>query len=590
MKIKIKKDSLWAVFFASDAVLSECMIQYHKRNEVKSMLSDIEIAQAATVLPISEIAEKAGLQPQEVIPYGFDKAKISLDKNVARKSELGKLILVTAINPTPAGEGKSTVTVGLGDALSLAGKNTMIALREPSLGPVMGLKGGATGGGYAQVVPMADINLHFTGDFHALTSAHNTLAAVIDNSIYQGNPLQIDPRRMIWKRALDVNDRALRHITIGLGGPTSGVPREDGFDITVASELMAILTLSTDLMDMKARIEKIVIGYTYDREPVTVADLGVAGALTTLLKDAIKPNLVQTIAHTPTLIHGGPFANIAQGTNSVRATKTALKLADYVVTEAGFGADLGGEKFLDFKVPLLGKAPDTIVIVATARALKMNGGVAKDDLQQENLEALKAGVENLGQHLKSMSRYGVPVVVAINRFDSDTDAEISVIKDYAKEHGVAAFETTVWANGGAGAADLAQAVIQATGESSDFVPLYDNDEPAQDKLQKIVQTIYGGAGVELSDKAAKQLRDFAKLGWDKLPIIMAKTQYSLTDDPKKLGAPKDFKIHIREFVPKLGAGFLVALTGSILTMPGLPVHPAAYDIDIDENEHITGLF
>ncbi len=554
------------------------------------MQSDIEIAQAAEVWPIDDIAAKVGLQKHEVEPYGRDKAKINIDPTVARKTALGKLILVTSINPTPAGEGKSTVTVGLSDALALAGKNVMIALREPSLGPVMGMKGGATGGGYSQVVPMADINLHFTGDFHALTSAHNTLAAVIDNSIYQGNPLNIDPRRMIWKRALDVNDRALRHIVIGLGGPTSGVPREDGFDITVASELMAILTLSHDLMDLKARIEKIVIGYTYDREPVTVKELGVAGALTTLLKDAIKPNLVQTLAHTPTLIHGGPFANIAQGTNSIRATKTALQLADYVVTEAGFGADLGGEKFLDFKVPLLGKAPDAIVIVATVRALKMHGGKAKDDLKTPDVEALKRGLANLGQHLNAMMRYGVPVVVAVNRFVTDTPEEIETVAAYAREHEAEAYLANVWEQGGAGAPELAQAVIEAVERPSVFKPLYDFEDEAMDKLNKIVTTIYGGVGVELSDKAAKQLKQFAKYGWDKLPIIMAKTQYSLSDDAKKLGAPKDFKIHVREFVPKLGAGFLVAMTGSILTMPGLPKHPAAYDIDIDENGHITGLF
>ncbi|WP_373747869.1 formate--tetrahydrofolate ligase [Weissella soli] len=554
------------------------------------MQSDIEIAQAAEVWSIDDIAAKVGLQKHEVEPYGRDKAKINIDPTVARKTALGKLILVTSINPTPAGEGKSTVTVGLSDALALAGKNVMIALREPSLGPVMGMKGGATGGGYSQVVPMADINLHFTGDFHALTSAHNTLAAVIDNSIYQGNPLNIDPRRMIWKRALDVNDRALRHIVIGLGGPTSGVPREDGFDITVASELMAILTLSHDLMDLKARIEKIVIGYTYDREPVTVKELGVAGALTTLLKDAIKPNLVQTLAHTPTLIHGGPFANIAQGTNSIRATKTALQLADYVVTEAGFGADLGGEKFLDFKVPLLGKTPDAIVIVATVRALKMHGGKAKDDLKTPDVEALKRGLANLGQHLNAMMRYGVPVVVAVNRFVTDTPEEIETVAAYAREHEAEAYLANVWEQGGAGAPELAQAVIEAVERPSVFKPLYDFEDEAMDKLNKIVTTIYGGVGVELSDKAAKQLKQFAKYGWDKLPIIMAKTQYSLSDDAKKLGAPKDFKIHVREFVPKLGAGFLVAMTGSILTMPGLPKHPAAYDIDIDENGHITGLF
>lgn len=554
------------------------------------MQSDIEIAQAAEVWPIDDIAAKVGLQKHEVEPYGRDKAKINIDPTVARKTALGKLILVTSINPTPAGEGKSTVTVGLSDALALAGKNVMIALREPSLGPVMGMKGGATGGGYSQVVPMADINLHFTGDFHALTSAHNTLAAVIDNSIYQGNPLNIDPRRMIWKRALDVNDRALRHTVIGLGGPTSGVPREDGFDITVASELMAILTLSHDLMDLKARIEKIVIGYTYDCEPVTVKELGVAGALTTLLKDAIKPNLVQTLAHTPTLIHGGPFANIAQGTNSIRATKTALQLADYVVTEAGFGADLGGEKFLDFKVPLLGKTPDAIVIVATVRALKMHGGKAKDDLKTPDVEALKRGLANLGQHLNAMMRYGVPVVVAVNRFVTDTPEEIETVAAYAREHEAEAYLANVWEQGGAGAPELAQAVIEAVERPSVFKPLYDFEDEAMDKLNKIVTTIYGGVGVELSDKAAKQLKQFAKYGWDKLPIIMAKTQYSLSDDAKKLGAPKDFKIHVREFVPKLGAGFLVAMTGSILTMPGLPKHPAAYDIDIDENGHITGLF
>ncbi|WP_270621809.1 formate--tetrahydrofolate ligase [Weissella viridescens] len=553
------------------------------------MLSDIEIAQDAEVWPIEKIADKIGLEKSEWQPYGWDKAKITLGHE-HDNDPLGKLILVTSINPTAAGEGKSTVTVGLGDALAKVDEKTMIALREPSLGPVMGMKGGATGGGYSQVIPMADINLHFTGDFHALTSAHNTLAALIDNSIYQGNPLNIDPRRVLWKRALDVNDRALRHATIGLGGPTSGVPREDGFDITVASELMAILTLSTDLMDMKQRIEKIVIADTYDRQPVTVADLGVAGALTTLLKDAIHPNLVQTLAHTPTLIHGGPFANIAQGTNSVQATKTALQLSNYVVTEAGFGADLGGEKFLDFKVPLLGKTPDTIVIVATVRALKMHGGLAKDELKQPNLAALQNGLANLGQHLSSMKRYGVPVVVAINQFTDDTAEELQTIKDYAAEFDVPAYVADVWGQGGAGARELAAGVIEATHQPSDFTPLYTPEDAAIDKLNKIAQTIYGAQGVELSEKAQKQLKRFAKYGWDKLPIIMAKTQYSLSDDPKKLGAPSDFTIHVREFVPKLGAGFLVAMTGSILTMPGLPKHPAANDIDIDEDGTIRGLF
>lgn len=554
------------------------------------MQTDIEIAQASDIEPIMKIAENAGLQAHEIEPYGYDKAKIKLDPTVTRKSDLGKLILVTSINPTPVGEGKSTVTVGLADALSLAGKKTMIALREPSLGPVMGMKGGATGGGYAQVVPMADINLHFTGDFHALTSAHDTLAAILDNSLHQGNPLNIDPRRILWKRVLDINDRALRHVTVGLGGPTSGVPREDGFDITVASELMAILTLSTDLMDLKARVERIVVGYTYDKAPVTVKDLGVAGAITVLLKDAIKPNLVQTLAHTPAIIHGGPFANIAQGTNSVLATKTALQLADYTVTEAGFGADLGGEKFLDVKVPILGKTPDTIVIVATIRALKHHGGVPLSELNHENIAALKTGLENLGQHLTAMGRYGVPVVVAINRFTADTEAELQEIQNYVHLFGFEAYTTEVWAKGGAGAEELAAAVIEKADQESDFTPLYEPNDEAVDKLNNIAQTIYGAAKIELSAKASKQLAEFKQHGWDKLPIIMAKTQYSLSDDAKKLGAPKDFIIHVREFVPKLGAGFLVAMTGSVLTMPGLPKHPAAFDIDIDENGVITGLF
>lgn len=553
------------------------------------MKTDIEIAQEATVLPITEIAEKAGLNPSEIEPYGYDKAKINLDKDVKRDHE-GKLILVTSINPTPAGEGKSTVTVGLADALQAVGKKTMIALREPSLGPVMGMKGGATGGGYSQVVPMADINLHFTGDFHALTAAHNLLAAALDNSIYQGNPLHIDQRRVIWKRVLDINDRALRHTTIGLGGPTSGVPREDGFDITVASEMMAILTLSTDLMDLKRRVNNIVVAYDFDKQPVTVKDLGVAGAITVLLKDAIKPNLVQTLAHTPAVIHGGPFANIAQGTNSVLATRTALTLADYAVTEAGFGADLGGEKFMDIKVPKLGKEPDVVVVVATVRALKHHGGQALADLKQEDLSALEAGVANLQQNIKAMKRYGVPVVVAVNRFTDDTEAELAMVREAAEAVGAQAVTADVWAKGGAGATDLAELVVEKAAEKHDFSPLYEENDSSVEKMNKIVQNIYGGAGVELSDKAKKQLATFAEQGWDKLPIVMAKTQYSLSDDAKKLGAPKDFTIHVREFVPKLGAGFLVALTGNVLTMPGLPKHPAAMDIDIDEKGRITGLF
>lgn len=553
------------------------------------MKTDIEIAQEATVLPITEIAEKAGLKPSEIEPYGYDKAKINLDKDVKRDHE-GKLILVTSINPTPAGEGKSTVTVGLADALQAAGKKTMIALREPSLGPVMGMKGGATGGGYSQVVPMADINLHFTGDFHALTAAHDLLAAALDNSIYQGNPLHIDQRRVIWKRVLDINDRALRHTTIGLGGPTSGVPREDGFDITVASEMMAILTLSTDLMDLKRRVNKIVVAYDFDKQPVTVKDLGVAGAITVLLKDAIKPNLVQTLAHTPAVIHGGPFANIAQGTNSVLATRTALTLADYAVTEAGFGADLGGEKFMDIKVPKLSKEPDVVVVVATVRALKHHGGQALADLKQEDLSALEAGVANLQQNIKAMKRYGVPVVVAVNRFTDDTEAELTMVREAAEAVSAQAVTADVWAKGGAGATDLAELVVEKAAEKHDFSPLYEENDSAVEKMNKIVQNIYGGAGVELSDKAKKQLKTFEAHGWDKLPIVMAKTQYSLSDDAKKLGAPKDFTIHVREFVPKLGAGFLVALTGNVLTMPGLPKHPAAMDIDIDEKGRITGLF
>lgn len=552
------------------------------------MTTDIEIAQQAEIWPIQKIAAQVGLKDDEIETYGSNKAKIKLSqKHQAQK--LGKLILVTAVSPTPAGEGKSTVTIGLADALNLSKRQAMVALREPSMGPVMGMKGGATGGGYSQVIPMADINLHFTGDFHALTSAHNTLAALIDNSLQHGNPLQIDPRNIIWKRVLDVNDRALRHITIGLGGLKSGVPREDGFDITVASELMAILTLSTDLMDLKARIKRIVVAYNLDNQPVTVADLGVAGALTVMLKDAIKPNLVQTLAHTPTLIHGGPFANIAQGTNSILATQSALKLADYVVTEAGFGADLGGEKFLDIKVPLLGKSPDTIVLVATVRALKYNGGQLLDSLSDSDLTALKKGLVNLEQHLTAMQRYHVPVVVAINRFAADTVDELELVKTFVKDHQATAVIADVWGQGGDGALELAETVANKSEEQHEFTPLYDPMTTFEDKVDKLVTEIYGGAQYELSAKAQKQLQQFKKFGWDKMPIVMAKTQYSLSDDPQRLGAPKDFTLHIRELVPKLGAGFIVALTGSILTMPGLPKVPAANRIDIDENGVISGL-
>ncbi|AEJ23957.1 formate-tetrahydrofolate ligase [Weissella koreensis KACC 15510] len=552
------------------------------------MTTDIEIAQQAEIWPIQKVAEKVGLSEDDLEMYGPYKAKITLNEK-QKKQELGKLILVTAISPTPAGEGKSTVTIGLADALNLTDHQTMVALREPSMGPVMGMKGGATGGGYSQVIPMADINLHFTGDFHALTIANNTLAALIDNSLQKGNPLQIDSRKIIWKRVLDVNDRALRHITIGLGGPTSGVPREDGFDITAASELMAILTLSTSLMDLKARIKRIVVAYDINNKPVTVDDLGVAGALTVMLKDAIKPNLVQSLGHTPTLIHGGPFANIAQGTNSLLATKTALRLSDYVVTEAGFGSDLGGEKFLDVKVPLLGKTPDTIVIVATVRALKYNGGQSLDTLTQPNLEMLEAGLANLGQHLKAMQRYQTPVIVAINRFTDDTEAELDLIKNFVQNHQAQAVVADVWGQGGSGAIELAQTVAAATETESAFKPLYASEDTFEEKIEKLVTEIYGGVDYELSDQAQKQLQQFKQLGWDKMPIVMAKTQYSLSDNPKALGAPKNFKIHVRELVPKLGAGFIVALTGSILTMPGLPKVPAANRIDIDENGVITGL-
>lgn len=552
-------------------------------------MNDIEISQAATAAPITEIADQLGLNADQIEPYGAVKAKIKLP--VAGEVGDSKLILVTSINPTPAGEGKSTVTVGLGDALKRRGKKVAIALREPSLGPVMGMKGGATGGGYAQVIPMEDINLHFTGDMHALTEAHDTLSALIDNHIQQGNELNIDPRQVTWKRVIDINDRALRQTVIGLGGRTSGVPRQDGFDITVASELMAILCLSKDLGDLKERVKRIVIGYTYDKQPVTVADLKVAGAITLLLKDAIKPNLVQTLEHTPAIIHGGPFANIAHGCNSVLATQTALKLADYAVTEGGFGADLGGEKFMDIKTPVLGKTPNAVVVVATVRALKYNGGVDKKSLETENLSALAAGAVNLKRHVMSMKRYGVPVLVAINRFTTDTDAEIDQLLGYIKEElGVPAFDTTVWANGGGGALDLADAVVKATAQPSEFVPLYAKDDDLVTKMTKIVQDIYGGRDVELEPKAKRQLKTFVSHGWDKLPVCMAKTQYSLSDNAKRLGAPTDFTIHVREFVPKLGAGFIVALTGNVLTMPGLPKHPAALNMDIDADGTITGLF
>jgi formate--tetrahydrofolate ligase len=555
------------------------------------MKSDIEIAQTATMTPITEIAEKVGLSFDDIELYGKYKAKLPLD--VLKKFETnkeGKLILVTSINPTPAGEGKSTVTVGLADAFAQKGTRVMVALREPSLGPVMGVKGGAAGGGYAQVLPMEDINLHFTGDIHAITTANNAIAAFLDNSLHQGNPLQIDPRRIIWKRVLDLNDRALRHVTIGLGGPLNGVPREDGFDITVASEIMAVLCLATSLEDLKQRLAKIVIAQRYDRKPVTVGDLGVAGAITMLLKDAIKPNLVQTIEGTPALIHGGPFANIAHGCNSVLATKTALRLADVVITEAGFGADLGGEKFLDIKTRQLEKTPDAVVIVATLRALKMHGGVDKTDLTLENKEAVARGFANLKRHIQNMQAYGVPVVVALNQFESDTEAEIEVLTQLTQALGVEISLTQVFAKGGKGGLDLAEKLSPMLQEKADFHYLYELETSISDKINKIVTEIYGGYKVNFSDKAKSQMRKIEENGWAQLPICMAKTQYSFSDQPQLLAAPEGFEITVRELIPKIGAGFIVALLGNIMTMPGLPKAPAALKMDVTNEGKISGLF
>lgn len=558
------------------------------------MLTDIQIAQQNALAPISEIAEKIDFNVDDIDLYGKYKAKVpakTLEK--IESNENGKLILVTAINPTPAGEGKSTTTVGLGDALSQRGKSTMIALREPSLGPTMGVKGGAAGGGYAQIQPMEDINLHFTGDMHAITTANNTLSALIDNHIHQGNELDIDVRRVTWKRAVDLNDRALREVTVALGGVGNGFPRQDGFDITVASEIMAILCLATDLEDMRARFARIVIGENRDRQPITVADLGAEGALTLVMKDAIAPNLVQTLEHTPAFVHGGPFANIAHGCNSVVATHAALKLADYVVTEAGFGADLGAEKFMDIKVPVLGKAPDAVVVVATIRSLKMHGGVLVKDLNAgENVEAVAAGFANLQKHIETMQNFQVPVVVCVNEFVTDTEAEEQVVLDKCAELGVVCVKSSVWADGGQGGLDLADAVVTAIdGNDQEFKATYDYEATnLEEKARAIVQKVYGGRDVVFSKKAQNQMRRFEKNGWGNLPICMAKTQYSLSDDPKSLGRPEDFDVTVRELVPKIGAGFIVALTGDVLTMPGLPKHPAALDMDIKKDGEITGLF
>ncbi len=553
-------------------------------------MTDIEIADQATLEPITEIAEKLGLSEDEIEQYGKYKAKIDLNvKPLPDKKH--KLILVTSINPTPAGEGKSTVLIGLGDALNQLNYQTTIAMPEPSMGPVFGIKGGATGGGYSQVVPMEDINLNFTGDLHALTSANNTLAALIDNYIMRDNAMNLDPRRIIWKRVEDVNDRALRNVVTGLGGPMAGVPRETGFDITAASELMAILCLSTSLHDLKERISRIVVGYTYDKEPVTVGQLNFQDAITIILKDALKPNLVQTLDHTPTIVHGGPFANIAHGCNSVLATQTALNLSDYTVTEAGFGADLGGEKFLDIKQRVLGKHPDAIVIVATVRALEYNGGAKLADLNEENLDALKKGMANLNRHIKNMQLYGLPIVVAINHFVSDTDKEIQMIKDDCAKQNVEAILTDAWAKGGKGTHDLANKVVELADSPSEFTHIYDVQvDDLQTKLEKIAKQIYGAKEVSFSRKAQNQLKRFAKYGWNDLPVCIAKTQYSFTDDQKQLGAPTDFTFHIRELVPKIGAGFVVALAGNMMTMPGLPKEPAAVNMTIDDNGKITGLF
>ena len=555
------------------------------------MKTDIEIAQAAQMLPITEIAAKLNIDESTLEPYGRTKAKIDITalKDAPRK---GKLILVTAINPTPAGEGKTTTSVGLADALSLLGKKTVLALREPSLGPVFGVKGGAAGGGYAQVVPMEDINLHFTGDFHAIGAANNLLAAMLDNHIQQGNSLGIDVRKITWKRCVDMNDRQLRNIVCGLGGKANGTPREDGFDITVASEIMAVLCLASDLKDLKERLGRMVVGYTYADKPVLARDLKAEGAMTALLKDAIKPNLVQTLEHTPALIHGGPFANIAHGCNSVSATDTALKLGDYVVTEAGFGADLGAEKFLDIKCRYAGFNPDAVVIVATVRALKHHGGCAKADLNKENLPALEAGLPNLVRHVENITKvYGLPAVVAINRFDCDTEAELQMIREACGKFGVNVALSEVWGKGGAGGEELAREVLRVMEEEpNNFSFAYDSSASLTEKIEAVAQRIYGADGVDFAPAAAKELKRLEELGYGDLPVCMAKTQYSFSDDPSKLGAPSNYRITVRKAKVSAGAGFVVVLTGEVMTMPGLPKVPAAESIDVDESGKIVGLF
>lgn len=552
-------------------------------------LSDLDIANQSTLKPIGEIAKKAGIPADALEPYGHYKAKIDINQ-VQQKNGKGKVVLVTAMSPTPAGEGKSTVTVGLSDAFNQLEQNVMVALREPALGPTFGIKGGATGGGYAQVLPMEDINLHFNGDFHAITTANNALSAFVDNHIHQGNELEIDQRRIEWKRVLDMNDRALRNVIVGLGGPTQGVPREDGFNITVASEIMAILCLANNINDLKSKISNITIGYTRSRKPVTVADLKVEGALAMILKDAIKPNLVQTIEGTPALVHGGPFANIAHGCNSILATETARDLADIVVTEAGFGSDLGAEKFINIKAREAGFEPSAVVVVATIRAIKMHGGVAKDNLKEENVEALKSGIVNLERHVKNVRKYGLEPVVALNAFVHDTDAETEFVQQWANDHGVRLALTEVWEKGGKGGIDLANKVLEVIEQPQTFKHLYDLEQPLEDKIETIVKEIYGGSKVTFSSKAQKQLQQFKDNGWDHYPICMAKTQYSFSDDATQLGAPEGFEITIRELEAKTGAGFIVALTGAIMTMPGLPKKPAALNMDVTDDGHAVGLF
>ena len=555
------------------------------------MMTDIEIAQSVEMKPITKIADAAGIERKYLEQYGNYKAKVDLSILDESEKKNGKLVLVTAITPTPAGEGKTTTTIGLADGMKRIGKNVMVALREPSLGPVFGVKGGAAGGGYAQVVPMEDINLHFTGDFHAIGAANNLLAAMLDNHIYQGNALNIDPRRITWKRCVDMNDRQLRFVTDGLGGRVNGVPREDGYDITVASEIMAVLCLATSITDLKERLSRIIVGYTYDEKPVTAGQLKAAGAMTALLKDALKPNLVQTLEGTPALVHGGPFANIAHGCNSVMATKLAMKLGDYAITEAGFGADLGAEKFLDIKCRYAGLTPSAVVIVATIRALKMHGGVPKTELSGENLEALEKGIPNLLRHVSNIKNvYKLPSVVAVNRFPTDTDAEVNLIIEKCKELGVNVILSNVWAEGGKGGEELAKEVVRLCEEPNDFAFSYELEGTIESKIEAVVKKIYGGDGIGVLPAAKKQIASLEAMGYANLPVCMAKTQYSFSDDPAKLGAPENFTVTIKNVKISAGAGFIVVLTGDIMTMPGLPKVPAAEKIDVDENGKISGLF